>query len=358
MRRSLQCALAGLLAGLLLVTTSACSSGGSSGEKPQAPPPPPAAPAPPAPSTPTPGGYHGVDPGGSYAVRSTRGIPFTAALVDSGNPHTVDVLLDLFEPDLDLVEARMPAVVLIHGGGFTAGSRNHPKMQRFGEEFARQGYVAVAIDYRLRPADPVLSGQFQRALDNMRVSPSAEPFVTAQLAALEDTAQAIRWINDLAAANGFEISGVALLGPSAGAVTAINFAYALDNLGVIVPEIDAVVGLWGAIGLSNGAGTSVITVDEAPIIMVHGTADTIVSYEGGSLPIANRAASIGLPYELYANIGAGHSFSENEIFDLETFPNSGVSQARRIMDFVNVALLVPDCLRLQGVIDGCDLPGQ
>lgn len=316
------------------------------------PAPPPAPPPPPPPTLPTPGGYAGVDPTGPYEVRITKAIPFTAALVNSNNPQPVDVLLDLFEPDVDLTGGTLPVVVLIHGGGFTAGSRNHPKMQRFGEEFAKQGYIAVAIDYRLRPQDPVLSGQFQNALDKLGLPPSSVPFVTAQLAALEDTSQAVEWVLDNADANHYEIHGFAMLGPSAGAFTSISFAYALDDIGVDVPEVGAVVGLWGGIGIS---GSAAITVDEAPIIMIHGTADTVVNFSS-SQRIADRATAIGLPYEFIANAGAGHSFSENEVFDLETSPGSGVSQARRVMDFVNVALLAPACLRAQGVIDGCDLP--
>ena len=89
--------------------------------------------------------------------------------------------------------------------------------------------------------------------------------------------------------------------------------------------------------------------------MIHGTDDTVVPFSA-SQRIADRATAIGLPNELIANVGAGHSFSDNEIFDLEWMPGSGISQARRVMDFVNVALLAGDCLRAQGVIDGCDLP--
>jgi acetyl esterase/lipase len=268
----------------------------------------------------------------------------------------VDLLLDLFEPDVDLSGSSLPAVILIHGGGFTAGSRNHGQLQIFGEEFARQGYLAVSIDYRLIPQDPVLTTEFQSVLDAMMLPPEWQRSLRGQLAPLEDTLHAVEWINEIANANNFAIAGFALLGASAGAVTSINFAYALDDLGMSVPEIAAVVGLWGSLGLANDPGATAITVDEAPIIMVHGTADPIVSYETGSLRIANRATAIGLPNELIANVGAGHSFSENDLFTLETMPGSGVTQAQRIIDFIGVALLAPTCLRQQGMIDGCDLP--
>ncbi len=314
------------------------------------------APAPvPAPPPPAPCTYCGVDPGGSYGVQVTREVVYTTGLVNSNNPQSVELLLDLFEPDVDLTGSSLPAVVLIHGGGFTAGSKNHGQLQRFGEEFASQGYLAVSINYRLIPQDPVLTTEFQDVLDAMMLPPAWEPLVRGQLAPLEDTLHSIEWINEMATANNFEIAGFALLGASAGAVTSINYAYALDDLDMVVPEVGAVVGLWGSIGLANDPGATAITVDEAPIIMVHGTADTVVSYATGSLRIANRATAIGLPNELIANVGAGHSFSENDLFTLETMPASGVTQAQRIIDFIGVALLASECLRLQGVIDGCDI---
>ena len=278
--------------------------------------------------------------------------------MNSNNPQSAELLLDLFEPDVDLTGSSLPAVMLIHGGGFTSGSKNHGQLQRFGEEFARQGYLAVSIDYRLIPQDPVLTAEFQAVLDAMMLPPQWQGSARTQLAALEDTLHAVEWIDEIANANNFSIAGTALLGASAGAFTSINFAYVLDDLGLAVPEISAVVGLWGSIGLSSDPGATAITADEAPIIMVHGTADTVVSYESGSLRIANRATAIGLPNELIANVGAGHSFSENDLFALETMPGSGVTQAQRIIDFISVAVLAPECLRQQGVIDGCDIPDQ
>lgn len=41
----------------------------------------------------------------------------------------------------------LPAVLMLHGGGFESGSKE--KYQRWGEFFAGQGYVAIALNYRL-----------------------------------------------------------------------------------------------------------------------------------------------------------------------------------------------------------------
>ena len=348
---------AGLIS--IAILLAGCSGGDESpdpdmGEGPPITPEPPEPPPPPPP--PPSGEYHGVDPEGSYDVRITREITYTTGLVNLTNPQPMDLLLDLFEPDVDLTGGNVPAVVVIHGGGFKKGSRNHGQMQAFAEEFARRGFIAVSIDYRLIPDDPALRPSFQDALDDLGIPSSQQTFARAQLAAVEDTLQAIDWIKEVASGNDFGIAGFGLLGESAGAVTSINLAYALDDLGLEVPEIGAVVGLWGTIGLSYDPAASVVTVDEAPIIMIHGTADTVVNYETGSLRIANRAEAIGLPYELISNVGAGHSFYDNHVFEFETSPGSGVTQAERVMDFVSIALMAPDCLREQGVIDSCGIP--
>jgi acetyl esterase/lipase len=338
------------------VLACGCSGSGDAAPEPPAPLPPSEPPPPPLPPPPASGGYYGVDPNGSYDVRTTRAIVYTRALIDSNDPQPIDLHLDLFEPDIDLTGSEVPAVVMLHGGGFTKGTRNHGQIQKFGGEFARQGFIAVSIDYRLIPQDPVLGANAQDALDALGIPPSSDSFARAQLAAVEDTAASVGWLHETAAANDSRIDGVALLGASAGAVTVLNLAYVIDDLGIPRPAIAAVVALWGAMGLVYDPTLSVMSVDEAPVILVHGTADTVVDYETGSLRIANRAAQIGLPYELIANVGAGHSFSEMDLFVLETMPGSGVTQAQRIIDFIGVALLASDCLRQQGVIGACVLP--
>ncbi|HEX5786896.1 MAG TPA: hypothetical protein VFY03_01855 [Woeseiaceae bacterium] len=342
--------LAAMALALAGCSGTSSSGGGQVGNEP--PPPPPLPPPLPPPS----GEYHGIDRDGPYDVRATKAIVFAQGRVDQSNPRDEDLHLDLFEPDVDLTGYRVPVVVMVHGGGFRKGTRRHGVFQRFGDVFARQGFVAVSIDYRLIGQDPVLSPAYAQVLQRLGVSSSQESFARVQLAAVEDTVGAIDWLADWAADNGMGFAGVALLGESAGAVTIINLAYVMDDLGLATPGIGVVVPLWGTIGLVYDS--SVITVDEAPVIMVHGTADTIVNYETGSLRIANRAASIGLPYELITNVGAGHSFYDQDLFVLETQPGSGVTQAQRIIDFIGVGLLAPECLREQGVIDACPVPAQ
>ena len=340
----------------ILLSAALLALGCSGGSEPATPDvgtsPPPAPPSPSLPPPPATGGWYGVDRDGSYDVRETRAVVFTRGLVDRDAPKHMDLHLELYEPGVDLTGSELPAVVLVHGGGFIQGSRNNVDIRRFGNMFAQQGFLAISIDYRLIPDDPVLSSRYQQALTSLGVSASRESSARVQLAAVEDSIAAIDWLHETAAANDYRIKGVAVLGESAGAFTVINLAYVIDDFGLDSPRIDAVIGLWGGIGLGS---SSAITADEAPILMVHGTGDTIVNYQG-SLGIANRAAAIGLPYELILNAGAGHSFPENDLFTLRTMPGSGLTQAQRIIDFVGVAILAGNCLRQQGVIDACPLP--
>ena len=60
-----------------------------------------------------------------------------------------NLLLHLFEPPSS-DEAKRPAMVMIHGGGFKSGNRNDKKgIIDWCHQLAMRGYVAVSIDYRL-----------------------------------------------------------------------------------------------------------------------------------------------------------------------------------------------------------------
>src|SRR3712207_6688704 len=62
-------------------------------------------------------------------VRVTRGVVFGQGEVTRPQPAKADLLLDLYEP-VTTSKRRRPAVVLIHGGGFTGGSRTSADLDR------------------------------------------------------------------------------------------------------------------------------------------------------------------------------------------------------------------------------------
>lgn len=72
---------------------------------------------------------------------------------------------DLYLPD---GPGPFPAVVLIHGGAFTAGHRDDAAMRAWGQRLAAEGFAAWSIDMRLVPDSPKGAPVFPEALDDAR----------------------------------------------------------------------------------------------------------------------------------------------------------------------------------------------
>jgi acetyl esterase/lipase len=75
--------------------------------------------------------------------------------------------LDLFLPKDDGKSLR-PAVIVIHGGAWRSGDKR--QLRNLAELFARRGYVAAAINYRLAPkwSYPAQLDDCQRAVRWLR----------------------------------------------------------------------------------------------------------------------------------------------------------------------------------------------
>jgi len=65
------------------------------------------------------------------------------------NPDEQHLKLNLARPKDVAADARLPAVVCIHGGGFRAGKRDGWNDRC--KKLAERGYIAVTVDYRLAP---------------------------------------------------------------------------------------------------------------------------------------------------------------------------------------------------------------
>ena len=95
--------------------------------------------------------------------------------------------LDAYLPDT--WSTGRPAVVLVHGGGWHGGRRD--SLAPAAELFARHGWVAVTIDYRLAPA-------------------------ATYPAAVKDVQAAVRFVRERAARVGVDPARIVLAGSSAG----------------------------------------------------------------------------------------------------------------------------------------------
>jgi len=248
-----------------------------------------------------------------------------------------DLYLDVYEPVGDDLEDR-PLIILLFGGAFISGSRTSPDIVELCTRYAKMGYVASAIDYRL-------------TTDLVWLSTEQNAYIAATKG-IHDLKGAIRFFrmndnlyNDFKIDTGRIYAG----GVSAGGISAVNAAYLdidseipvfiqdyiADNGGLegntgnpeYSSEFHGIINLCGAIG-----HTDWIIEDDIPIVSLHGTEDSIVPYaEGmitlfglnmnimGSYSIHNRMVELGNNSAFLSWEGAGHTpFVSSDIYMDET----------------------------------------
>lgn len=241
-----------------------------------------------------------------YGENTTvRGLPF-------------ELKMDVYEPKNDPAPSR-PAVIVIHGGGFTQGAKDDIKPVALCESFAKKGYVAISISYRTYDLYPVI--------------PDSTSFADAVVKAASDLKAAVRFLReDAATINRFKIDPDYIFagGGSAGGSTAMHAAY-LDDVNEAPAYIkqlitsngglrgnssdnfeysDAIQGVFSASG--GMLKPNFIDSNDPPIMCIHANGDGAVPYNAGpiysdnfyvgtfygSLSVHNRAQSVGVPSEL------------------------------------------------------------
>ena len=200
-----------------------------------------------------------------------RGVPFAAR--SEGRVLRMDV----HRPALRLRTGGAPAMVWIHGGGFHSGNR--ARMAPYARAFARRGWVAATIDYRLRPHAEI----------------RARGYAVGEPDAQADAELAIAHLRRHAARYGIDPERIAVGGISAGAVTALNAA--------LRPGAPADV--RGVVAISGYGPTSDLDASDPPMLLMHGTADLAVPFARAQRTCA-AATTAGASCELVPFPGAGH----------------------------------------------------
>lgn len=186
-----------------------------------------------------------------YRVQVTRNIVYGAGDIGLHNGHERtqrDLKLDLYQPVLEAQARSLPALILAFGGAFHRGSKEddtygdiphrNNSVAWYCHEFARRGYVACSIDYRLVPEDPLPgatpvvadAGRIPRSRVDMVREIMGLPKASDDLlwrgieAASDDMAVAVRYVKGRAKEWGVDPDRLAIGGFSAGARTALNVA--------------------------------------------------------------------------------------------------------------------------------------
>jgi predicted esterase len=232
-------------------------------------------------------GLHQIPPPGPAPLRyrdlvfatasTTTNVTYGSAVNNSG--QTVTLLLDIYEPTGDAITER-PAIVWVHGGGFSGGNKSSPEIVDEATTFARKGYFNVSINYRLEPGG----------------CPGSACLIAIR-EAREDAQAAVRFLRTNAATYGIDETRIAIGGSSAGAITALNVGFFTSE--------DPTAAVGAAVSLSGAHISSVINAGDAPSLLFHGTSDSIVPYVWAQ-NTWNAANAAGLDSFLTSWAGAGH----------------------------------------------------
>jgi acetyl esterase/lipase len=153
-------------------------------------------------------------------------VPHETAAFDTADGETFAV--DIYRPLA--MSGRSPAVIVVHGGGWSDGSRTD--YQLWHEWLAQQGFVVFTIDYELHPQP-----NWPQAVLNVQ--------------------DAVEWVRLHADTLGVDPARIALLGRSAGAHLALLAAYTQPGAGssggvpTLDPPVQAVVALYGPTDLAE-----------------------------------------------------------------------------------------------------------
>ncbi len=202
----------------------------------------------------------------------------------------LDLRLDIARPTGDAATNR-PAVLFVHGGGFVSGDKGGGTA--WIREYASRGYVAVSIDYRLRPGY-----YFDFANQNDAIAQGAV------LDAVNDAQAAVRWIRAHATDLGVDPTRIAVTGSSAGAVTAAGVAMSSTMTGASGNPGESS-RVCVAAAFSGAYGPVAADPLDDRVAFFHGTADARVPYQY-AVATRDALAAQGVPTDLFTYPGVGH----------------------------------------------------
>jgi acetyl esterase/lipase len=218
---------------------------------------------------------------------------------------------DLFFPSKRDVGTKLPGVLMIHGGAWTAGDKSYDRVHA--RSLAARGYWVMVVNYRLAPTH-----RFP--------------------AQLEDCRRALRWMMDHAHENDVDVERLGAWGYSAGGHLSALLSLQPDENGpklkacvsggtpfdltTLPPETPALSGVFGGTPkqmpqvYERASPVTHVTKGAPPMFLFHGTKDWLVPVKS-SLSMIDRLKTCQVEYEYYQVEGKGHlaTFADTEAME-------------------------------------------
>jgi acetyl esterase/lipase len=246
----------------------------------------------------------------------------------------ITLKMDIYQPKplLD-TNSKHPFIIMMHGGAFSIGTRQIT--DTICKEFARRGFVAASIDYRL--------GWKCTTADTLS-------YVKAAYRAMQDLHAAMRFITANAALYRIDTAWMFAGGQSAGSATVLGLVYTSQaEINAAYPQIPVQLGnlnhadntltnTFTLKGIFNNWGSLekpfYDNADALPMVSFHGDADSTVNIDSakelncvtqhtqqlpwalGSRALHNRLAAIGVCSDLTVLIGGGHGVFAGDSTDI------------------------------------------
>lgn len=245
-------------------------------------------------------------------IHIAEGVPENHIRIKTGLVYKTvgdrELHLDIYGPDSSQ-EGPFPAILMIHGGGWSSGNRSH--MEMMARDLAFNGYVAIPVEYRLSPEASYPAG-------------------------IEDLQDAVRWIVENGAPYRADRQHIVTLGASAGAHLATLLGTTENDLlpfkgnksnvirGII--NIDGIVSFVHPEAKKEGNAASrwlgghrnthwsnwmeasplaYVDADSPPILFVNGS---FPRFHAGRDSLCTRYADYGIHYDIFEFSDAPHTF--------------------------------------------------
>ena len=265
----------------------------------------------------------------TYSINLEEGITYAEGLSHatwtSSTTTVIPLKLDVYVPEN--LSTNRPALVLIHGGGLVSGSRSNSNMVNMANYFTSRGWVVLSLDYRLKKDQGTFPESWvEHFLNDPEVGTSVE-HVYKIYPANRDVKAAIRWLYANSATYAINTDFISVGGSSAGAYLSVVLGLSeaedytnelslsedptLSTTNLDQPsKVHTIIDLWGGANYINTLeeiyGHQRFSPNNAPILIAHGTDDTVVDFSRAE-ELRTMYETTGVDYEFHALQGHGHA---------------------------------------------------